>query len=630
MTKESSVQFTGNPKFKRVILIGMDGLDPKVLSELIRQGHLPHFSRLGQIGAYSELATGISPQSPIAWATIATGNNPGYHGIFDFICRRIPEYVPELGILRINPKNIFGKREAMFLPVMQGNTFWDYTSSHNISSTVVRWPVTFQPKQNQARLYAGLGVPDLKGGLGKYSFYTTKNIPANTEGIEKVINVKVNDNKIKTYIAGPMVVKLKDKEEAKTDLNIRILQDNSKIEVIAGDRTLVVNKGTWSEWFEIKFKLGFMKTATGLVKFYLNQTHPEFELYMTPIQINPKDPAFVISNPDKYINELAHELGYFYTQGMPEDTKALIEGRIDEEAFITMCDEIVEEQEKMLWHELNRFKEGLLSFVFFSTDRIQHMFWVTRDPLHPLYTKEYAEKYGHVIADYYRRMDRILGEVLKHADNETALMVFSDHGFTSFRRAVHLNSWLVENGFMKLTQKISKDDKDAGALFQYVDWKNTYAYALGFGSMYLNLKGRERQGVVEQGNGAGSVLNNISEKLLALTDPQNGQSAVRNVYKGSNVFSGSEINRAPDIVVGFQEGYRASWQTAVGGAPAEIFDDNLKKWGGDHIMDPSIVPGIMLTNFKINRDNPQIMDIAPSVLSCFGMSAPDMEGKALL
>lgn len=630
MVNENLAQVIGNPKFKKVILLGMDGLDPKILSLLMQQRDLSNFSKLSQMGSYSPLATSNPAQSPVAWASIATGNNPGYHGIFDFLSRRVTDYMPELAILKMNPKNVFGKREAMFLPVMQGNSFWDYTSSHNIPSTVIKWPMTFQPKQNKAKLYAGLGVPDLKGGLGRYSFYTTKYIPRNEEGIEKVINVKLDGNEIKTYISGPNIAKLKAKEEAKTALHINILADSTKIEIDIDGRKFIIRKGMWSDWVGVRFKVGLMKTATGIVKFYLNQVNPEFELYMTAVQVNPKDPAFVISNPDNYIHELADELGNFYTLGMPEDTKALEEGRIDEEAFITMCDEIIDEQEKMLWYEINRFKDGLLAFAFFSTDRIQHIFWVTKDPEHPLYDKAYVEKYGHVIDDYYRKMDRILGEVMKQVDDETAIMVFSDHGFTSFRRTVHLNSWLVENGFMTLKQKVAADDKEGGALFQYVDWSNTQAYALGFGSIYLNIKEREKQGTIEQRTGSDSVLNEISDKLLRLTDPKVGQSAVKNVYKGSAIYSGNQANKSPDLVIGFQDGYRASWQTAVGGSPAKVFDDNLKKWSGDHIMDPSIVPGILLTNFKINSDKPNLMDIAPSVLSCFGMSAPDMKGKALI
>ena len=630
MTSESTARVVSAPKYRKVILLGMDGLDPRIISHLMQKNALPNFSKLNQMGNYNPLATSNPAQSPVAWASIATGNNPGYHGIFDFLNRRVTDYMPELAIMKVNPKNVFAKREAMFLPVMHGNAFWDHTSAQNIASVVLKWPMTFQPKQNQTKLFAGLGVPDIKGGLGKYAFYTSRDIPKNTEGNEKVIKVQRKEDMIKTHVYGPNITKLMSRELAATDMGIKIMPGKGKIEINLDGKKILVGNGQWSEWIDIRFKLGMMKTASGTVKFYLNRIEPEFELYMTAVQVNPKDPAFIISSPDEYIKELADNLGYFYTQGMPEDTKALEEGRIDEEAFITMCDEVICEQEKMLWHEFNKFKEGLLAATFFSIDRIQHIFWVTRDPLHPLYNKSYAEKYGHVIDDYYRRMDKVLGEVMGQIDNKTALMVFSDHGFSTFRRAVHINSWLVQNGLMTLSGKASPDDRDGGGLFQYVDWKNTKAYALGFGSIYLNIKGRERHGIVEKGSDAGSVANRIEDQLTQLMDPKDGQRAIKNVYKNGDIYSGGEADKSPDLVVGFQDGFRASWQTAVGGSPEEVFSDNLKKWSGDHIVDPSLVPGIFLSNFKTNNPVPNLMDIAPTVLSCFGMSATDMEGKTLL
>jgi predicted AlkP superfamily phosphohydrolase/phosphomutase len=413
-------------------------------------------------------------------------------------------------------------------------------------------------------------------------------------------------------------------------MNIKVLPDKSGAELDVDGKKISVRTGEWSEWVEVKFKLGMMKTTSGTIKFYLNEINPDLELYMTPVQINPNDPAFVITSPDEYIKELSREIGLFYTIGMPEDTKAFEEGRTDEEAFISMCDEVIEEQEKMLWYELDRFKEGLLASAFFSTDRVQHMFWATRDKLHPLYESGYAEKYGHVIDDYYRKMDSILGKVMERVDDKTAVMVFSDHGFSTFRRAVHLNSWLVDNGYMKLTKKITADDKDGGGLFKFVDWKNTKAYALGFGGIYLNIKGRERNGIVEKGEGADLVAEGIIKGLSELKDSSNGQSAVKKVYSSKDIYSGPNVGNAPDLLVGFQDGYRVSWQTAIGGAPAELMEDNTKKWSGDHIIDPSLVPGILLTNFKIGRDKPSLMDIAPSVLDCFGMSVSDMEGQTLL
>jgi len=296
--QDHSVSTTGNPKYKKVILIGMDGLDPKTITSLMQQGHLPNFMKLKQMGGFSAMATSNPAQSPVAWASIATGKNPGHHGIFDFLGRRISDYMPELAILRMNPKNVFAKREAMFLPVMHANAFWDYTSDNDIPSTILKWPMTFQPKQNRAKLYSGLGVPDIKGGLGRYAFYTTRDIVKNEEGSEKVIRVKANGKSIKTFISGPNVAKLTTREAAKVDLNIT-LADNSEIEMHVDGKKIRATKGQWTEWVEVKFKLGLMKTATGIVKFYLNEVNPEFALYMTPVQINPKDPAFVISSPDE-------------------------------------------------------------------------------------------------------------------------------------------------------------------------------------------------------------------------------------------------------------------------------------------------------------------------------------------
>ncbi len=628
MTESSAAGFSSDPRYKRVMLLGMDGLDPKLLTALLQKDELPNFARLRDRGGFSPLATSNPAQSPVAWASIATGCNPGYHGIFDFLGRRISDYMPELAILRMNPKNVFGKREAMFLPVMHGDTFWDLTSDNGIPSTILKWPMTFQPRPNRARLFAGLGVPDIKGGLGKYAFYTTRNVPSNEEGADKVVRVQAESSRIRTYISGPNVAKLRGMSDARTDMLIAII-DNSTIEITVAGKKMTVHKDQWSQWMEVPFKLGMMRTASGTVKFLFRQAKPDFELYITPVQINPRDPAFIITNPDSYSRELTDEVGLFYTLGMPEDTKALEEGRTDEDSFIAMCDEIVEEQEKMMWNELNKFDEGLFASAFFSTDRIQHMFWHTIDPRHPLYEDSLAKKYGRVIDDYYRKMDRILGDLIKEVDDRTALMVFSDHGFSSFRRSVHINTWLVNNGFMKLTQAIPADDKDGGPLFKYVDWKQTQAFSLGFGSIYLNRRGREKKGFLDAEK-AESVAKDISAKLLTLKDPADGQPAIRNMYSTEDIYKGNQSENAPDLVIGFEDGYRASWQTAIGGAPAELMEDNLKKWSGDHIMDPSVVPGILLTNFAINTDAPNQMDIAPTVLSCLGMSDGSMDGKSLL
>ncbi len=368
MSTETSVSNANKTEYKKVILLGMDGLDPKILSSLMEKGELPNFSKLSETGSYSTLATSNPAQSPVAWASIATGNNPGYHGIFDFLGRRIADYMPVLGITKPNPKNIFAKREAMFLPVMQGDAFWDHTSGNAVPSTVLKWPMTFQPKQNDAKLYAGLGVPDIKGGLGKYAFYTTRDIQKNEEGHDKVIKVKRDGNNITSHISGPNITKVMSREEAKVDLTIDV-SDRARIKMTIEGKKLILSCGEWSEWIEIRFKLGMMKTVSGIVKFFLNAVEPEFELYMTAVQINPKDPAFIITSPDSYIKELSNDLGLFYTLGMSEDTKALEEGRIDDDTFISMCNEIVDEQE----HSICSGQQETLSILFMKRATLINM-----------------------------------------------------------------------------------------------------------------------------------------------------------------------------------------------------------------------------------------------------------------
>jgi predicted AlkP superfamily phosphohydrolase/phosphomutase len=518
----------------------------------------------------------------------------------------------------------------MFLPVMHGKKMWDHTSSEGIPSTVIRWAATFPPVKGKAKVYAGLGVPDINGRLGGYSLYTTRRLSEDERNNKQIINIKIENGQIKTFIKGPGVRNLFGGRSSESELNIRIHPGGSSAEAVIGNRKFMLKKDVWSQWIEAEFDIDLTKKVSGIVKFYLTSVKPEFELFMTSVEINPRDPSFVISYPDSYVTELSEQLGYFHTLGIPEDTRALSEGMIDEDAFISMCDEIVDEQEKMLEYELNRFGEGLLSFVFFTTDRIQHMFWAARDPAHLLYESVYAKKYGHVIEDYYVRMDGILGDVMKYVDNKTAIIVCSDHGFASYRRSVHLNSWLVENGLMVLKKDVDRDEPEGGALFKYVDWSKTRAYALGFSSLYLNVKGREEQGIVRRGSESDYIINQIRKGLLELRDPKDSQKAVKNVYESGAVYSGSQLENSPDLIIGFNEGFRMSWQTAIGGSPHEIFEDNLKKWSGDHIVDPSIVPGILLTNFRLNSNSPGLKDISPTVVSCFGIPSHKMEGRDLI
>lgn len=376
------------------------------------------------------------------------------------------------------------------------------------------------------------------------------------------------------------------------------------------------------------FDLGFGRRVKGIARCYLNQIHPDFSLYLSPIQVDPADAVFPICCPDDYSMRLAGEIGEYHTLGMPEDTNAFEDGSLSVDAFLESCETIMRERERMLFRELEHFKAGVFAFVFDTTDRIQHTFWRTQDTEHPFFDKVFSDKYGHVIEDYYRRMDRIVGELLKTVDSDTLLLALSDHGFSTFRKSVHVNSWLTQLGLMVLEAPPS--DAEGDPLFKNVDWGKTRAYALGFSSVYLNLEGREREGIVNPREAA-HLKRKIVLDLEKLKDPNTGEHVIKQVYDGNEIYAGKYADESPDLVIGFRPGYRASWQTAIGGVPAPLFSDNLKKWSGDHLIDPSYVPGVLFSNQQISRNDPTVLDIAPTVLNYIGVDDnAELEGHVLV
>ncbi|MEE9181811.1 MAG: alkaline phosphatase family protein, partial [candidate division NC10 bacterium] len=612
----------------RAVLLGMDGLDARVVERMLAAGHLPNFGRLKALGGYRRFATSNPPQSPVAWSSLATGSNPGYHGIFDFIHRNPKTYLPDLSILQ-SKTSALALGGSTFAPVRKGTTFWDLTTDAGIPTSLVRWPLTFPPRAAATRILAGLGVPDLRGNLGTYTYYSTAPSPSEEEGREKVITVGAVNGVIKTAIFGPQVQGLRGREAAEVPLTIDLNEGDGTAKLTVDGSTVTLLKGQWSPWVTVQFKVGFMQRATGMVRFILRETDPELGLYMTPIHVDPREPAFPISHPEGYAKELAQAIGLYHTLGMPEDTKGLSEHRFDEEVFLALCDQVMQEREAMLWYELDRLDRGVLAFVFDTTDRIQHMFWRFEDEGHPAFDAEGNARFGSVVEDYYRRMDAILGKVLDRADDTTLVIVFSDHGFGSFRRAIHLNSWLAQNGWMALRPAKPGADPD-GPLFGRVAWPGTRAYALGFNSIYLNLQGREGQGTVAPEE-TEALKERLARQLMEIKDPLTGETVIRRVYTNEELYRGPYAAQGPDLVVGLKPGYRASWQTAIGGAPEGLFIDNKKKWSGDHLVDPSYVPGILFMNRPIWGERPRLIDLAPSVLSAFGLSKPrEMEGQSFL
>jgi predicted AlkP superfamily phosphohydrolase/phosphomutase len=389
------------------------------------------------------------------------------------------------------------------------------------------------------------------------------------------------------------------------------------------DQEIQLAEKQWSDWIRVEFELvPFLRSVNAICRFYLKEVRPHFKLYITPLNLDPASPALPISTPANYASDLCKRVGMFYTQGIPEDTKALSSRVLGDDEFLQQTRFVFEEELKMLDYELQRFKTGVLFFYFGRIDQLSHTFWRTMDFTHPAH--QTGNGFETVIEDSYREMDEVLGQVLQTIDKQTTLLVLSDHGFAPFYRKFHLNSWLKQEGFATLR------DSSEGELLRSVDWANTRAYGAGFNGVYLNLRGRERRGIVAPGDEREHLLWELTDRLLALRDPKNGQPVVSRVYRGSEVYTGPHAQEAPDLIVGYNRGYRASWETALGKFPDEILSDNTEKWSGDHLMEADKVPGVILSNRPINAAQPSLLDLAPTVLAEFGIAKPQsMTGRSL-
>lgn len=597
----------------RIVVLGFDGLSPEVLERGMKEGKLPHFSRLKEEGSYSPLQTTNPPQSPVAWASFATGQNPGKHGVYDFIKRNPLNYSLDLSLMNFHN----GKPRK----VIQSKCFWEYTSQKHVPIVLLSCPLTFPPSQVTGKMLSGMGVPDILGTQGTFTFYTSEPGDAAQDIGGKVFFIKKSPLMV-LHLLGPRIGNWQGKaEHAKVPVKV-VLEKPDLAKIEFQQKQFTLQKGKWSGWQEVSFDLGFWKKAHGIFRFLLVETEPHFQLYISPIQFDPRSPLYDISYPASYSTELAEALGLFSTQGMPLDTWAMNEKRVSEDLFLEQLHEVHEERKRMLDLELRKLRSGILFCYFEDSDIVQHMFWRYRDAEHPLYEKDAPEKYKNLIDHWYQKMDAILGDVLQKIQKDDTLIVLSDHGFDTFRRAVHVNTWLRKNGYLSLSNPYSNYGKE---LLKDIDWSKTKAYSIGFGAIYLNQKGREKEGIVSPGEDSEKLKKEIAEKLLSWYDETKNSKIVNTVYDGKEIFQGNFQKEAPDLYLGFGKGYRSSWQSALGAVPEILLEDNLRKWSGDHLMDPCLIPGVLFCNRKVTHKDPSLYDIAPTILHILGFSKEEIE-----
>ena len=614
---------------KKVIVIGLDGLDPRIVERLLDSDQLPNLARLREQGGFARVATTRPAQTPVAWSTFATGVNPGGHGIFDFLRRNPKNYLPELALNRYEQKNAFLPPKAVNL--RRGVPVWELLAAAGKSSTVLRCPCTYPPDRMRGQMLAGMGVPDLRGGLGTSTFYSSSEAVTARESEQVVRPQATGQGVFTTYLIGPR--NPKGGGDLKIEVTIKINPDGRSITLQSEGtpKELVLHQGVWSDWLRVKFKVGLLQSIRGMMRFYLQSSEPELALYASPVNFDPHSPLFPISEPPEYADELARGIGLYYTTGMVEDHAGLNNERISEQTYLDQCEIVWREREAMMLHELALFKEGFFYCLFDTPDRIQHLFWRFTEPDHPAnHGVAPSAEFARVVDDCYRRCDSIVGKALEFSDAETLFIALSDHGFNSFRRGVHLNTWLYDNGFLALRDGV-RPGEDAGDLLRQVDWERTKAYAVGLGGIYLNIKGREEHGIVPSDQ-AEAIKAALVQGLTGLSDPERGNAlAIHRAWPREAIYHGPYLEEAPDILVDFAPGYRISWSSSMGGIAKGQFEDNVKKWSGDHIIDPEQVPGMLFMNRPFRRERARLLDLAPTILAALGVpKGPAMEGESLL
>ena len=650
--------FVGLAHAKKVLILGIDGLDPNLLSQFMAEGYLPHFSQFSKNGSFSKLGTVMSPQSPVAWSTFITGMDPGGHGIYDFVVRDPLTMFPVFAMSRTTPPQHVINVGKWVIPLSsgkveilrKGQAFWQILGDHGIPTTVFRMPVNFPPveaKLNQA--ISGMGTPDITGTSGTYSFYTTR-MPDNARDIQgkggNVYLVKVIDNVVEEKLYGPdntfrretkkstgipsrRAVKTIEYEHPKCmrDFKVYIDYEAKAVKITVGDEEFLLKENEWSDWIPIEFDaIPYLVSISATSHFYLKSLEPEFQLYVSPLQINPDEPAMPISNPPDFSKHMCKCIGYFYTQELPEDNKALTHGVFSGQDFWDQSMLVYEEGVRSLKYLLSQFDDGMLFLYFGTVDQGCHMLWRYMDEDHPFYIHDKFLSNG--IQNIYQKMDDVLGYVLENIDNETTLIIMSDHGFAPFYRQVNLNSWLLEQGYVTLKNPSLRGKSD---FFLNVDWKKTKAYGVGLNGLYLNVKGREKYGIVEPGDEYNQLIDRIKSELLSMVDPQNGKQVITLVVHPPREYHGMYKDQGPDLLVGYNKGYRVSWESPLGKFPKDIFLDNNEAWSGDHCIDNRIVPGVLMCNKKITMDYPVLYDLTVAVLDEFNVKPlPEMIGRDCL
>jgi len=599
---------------KRLIVLGVDGMDPNLVQSFVEQGFMPNTRRLMEMGSFSSLGTSTPPQSPVAWSNFITGAPPPVHGIFDFVHRDPETMQPFLSISEVSPPDSTLDIGKLHLPISgggvnllrQGTPFWNTLLEKGIPVTMIKLPVDFPPPDpdHNGLFLSGLGTPDVRGTQGSFTFFTDDpgSISDDTGGGIVVPVRDYGDGCYTCRIDGPANSLIENSPTMTVEAKVWIDRESRAVRIDTGDDSVVIGERQWSPWIRFSFHaLGPLSTVHAIGRFYLKEASPKFKLYLSPLNLDPENPALPISSPDWYSRDLAEENGLFYTQGFPADTKALSRGIFNDDDYLSQADIVLEERMSLFHSVLSSYREGLLFFYFTSLDLNVHMFYRSMDPASPLFSST-EPRFSGVIASLYSRIDNAVGEAMKLLDDRTEIILLSDHGFAPFRRSFNLNSFLAAEGFASISSPYQRNSD----MYACLDWSRTGAYGLGLNGLYINQAGREKNGVITLSDKR-NLMENLKSSLEGAVDPLTGQKPVKHLFILEDLYPGFQMPPwAPDMVVGYSHGYRASWETTLGAFPEDVISDNMDPWSGTHCISPDVCPGSLVSSIKNMPESPTL------------------------
>ena len=620
---------------KKVIVLGLDGLDPNIVRMMIEQGRLPNFKKLAEMGSFMKLGTTMPALSPVAWSSFMTGMTPAGHGIVDFVARDPKTYSPQFSIYETRDVNMELPIGDVRLPISgggaynlrRGRPFWGYLKDRGIPSVVIKIPTDFPVNEDATRAISGMGTPDVADAYGMFSYFTSdylEEYPGISGG--RVFYVDEVEGVVSSELIGPLDTFHAERDTsedeyanyAKVPFKVYIDPVNPVARIEIQGQRILLKVGEYSEWVKANFEmLPMVAGVSGIVRFYLKETYPHFKLYATAINIDPEAQAMPVTFPAEYGGDIAREIGPFWTKGLPADTKALDYRIIDDEAYVKQAELILKERMALFDYEWSRFDSGFMFFYVSNTDQDAHMLWRNMDKTHPMH-KEGDPRYAGYIHWLYEQMDALLGKVLPAVDDNTLLLIASDHGFAQFGRQFHLNTWLREKGFLTIKHKAEKKRLTST---RDIDWSKTVAYGVGFNGLYLNIKDREGEGIIEPGKEQ-KYVDQLVAGLQGALDSDTSIRPIHKVYRREEVYSGPLMAEMPELLVGYTPGYRVSSDSAMGSTGSEIININPWAWSGDHSMSRVLVPGTLLSNKKVIKGDPNIVDLPVTILDFFGIDKP--------